>query len=68
MNEVLVQINYLEHAFIQRTPYEGMSAITTLLFFLMTIIIVCISIMFNKYMVKHIQKCSQIVALFMCQE
>lgn len=67
MNEVLVQINYLENAFIQRSPYEEMSAITTLLF-LMTIIIVCISIMFNKYMVKHIQKCSQIVALFMCQE
>ena len=67
MNEVLVQINYLENAFIQRTPYEEMSAIMTLLF-LMTIIIVCISIMFNKYMVKCIQKCSQIVALFMCQE
>ena len=33
MNEVLVQINYLEDAFIQRTPYEGMSAIMTLLFF-----------------------------------
>lgn len=52
MKEVLEKINYLEDVSIQRIPYEEMSAVTTLLFFLMPIIIACISLMLNKYMLN----------------